>query len=337
MTQENQWQEALPAQFGKVLEALEGIASTYYMTGRLEQALHIFQAGRPLLAMPEVTLHDQAQFLLHYGQMLTRKTQYENAPEDEAVELLQQARRLAVQLDDKPLIADAVDSIGFAGYVAASNRREGDPSLLQVYFQEALERRQALQDQRGISESLFHLGLIEDIIDQPEQAHVYYTQALQLARQHNHPGEASEALRHLGFHALRDGQLAEAQQYLSEALHTAEQSGRQLSIPFAHVALSDVYLEQHKLDLASEHARKALELAQSMHVTRAHIFALSNLGSICQARGDKMQARAYYEQAHQLAQEIGLGYAIQQANAALQQLTERADNQASTKKQEQQK
>ncbi|GHO87440.1 hypothetical protein KSZ_54460 [Dictyobacter formicarum] len=333
--QQNQLQGALSSQFDTVLETMEGIATSYFLSGRLEQALQILQVGRLLLSMPEVTTHAQARFLLQYGRTLTLKTQFENAPEDEAIAVLQQVQQLAKQLDDPQLIADAVDSIGFAGYTAASNRREGDPSLLQGYFQEALERRQALQDQRGCSESLFHLGLIEDIIDQPEQAHRYYTQALQLARQHNHPREAAEALRHLGFQAQRQGRPAEAQQYFRRALRMAEQSEMQVYIPFAHVALADVYLEQKELDRASEHARKALELAQSMDIKRAHIFALFSNGSICQARGDTKLARDYYEQAHALAQTIGLGYAIQRAGDALQQLAENTDSQLSAQEQEQ--
>ncbi|GLV55619.1 hypothetical protein KDH_24630 [Dictyobacter sp. S3.2.2.5] len=329
MTQQHQGARALPEQFDAVLETMEYIVTSYFTVGRLEQALHTLRAGQSLLELPEVPTAARARFLLCYGRMLTLKTQFENAPEDDAIELLQQARRLAKQADDPRLIADAVDSIGFAGYTAASNRHEGDPSLLQGYFQEALERRRDLQDQRGISESLFHLGLIEDIIDQPEQAHEYYTQSLHLAQQYNYAREAAEALRHLGFHAQREGNLSEAQRYFSESLRMAEMCGMQMYLPFAHVTLADVYLEQKELDRASEHARQALELAGRLDVKRAQIFALFSSGSICQARGETQQARDYYEQAHALAQTIGLGYAIQRASDALQHLPGGADNQLS--------
>src|SRR5581483_7321341 len=107
-----------------------------------------------------MTQQDQIKLLLHNGNMLTAKTQFENAPVEEALSMLEQAKQLATELHDEQLIADALNAIGFAHYVAANNRQEGDPHMIRACFQDALERRRTLHDERGVSESLFHLGLI---------------------------------------------------------------------------------------------------------------------------------------------------------------------------------
>src|SRR5579883_3459242 len=123
-----------------------------------------------------MTQQDQIKLLLHNGSVLTSKTLFENAPVEEAISILEQAKQLAIELDDKQLIADALNAIGFAHYVASNNRREGDPHMIRAYFQEALELRRTLHDERGISESLFHLGLIAETLGQRDVAHSHYTQ-----------------------------------------------------------------------------------------------------------------------------------------------------------------
>ncbi len=70
-----------------------------------------------------MTQRDQARLLLHNGNMLVAKTQFENAPVEEALSMLEQAKQLATELDDEQLIADALNDIGFAHYVASNNRR----------------------------------------------------------------------------------------------------------------------------------------------------------------------------------------------------------------------
>ncbi|BCL79895.1 tetratricopeptide repeat protein [Ktedonobacteria bacterium brp13] len=313
-------QEALPKQFGTLLLTFENIAQSYYLSGRPWQALQLLQSGLQTLAMPEVTQHDKARFLLHYGKRLTARTQFENASIEEAITVLEKGKQLATEIEDPQLIADAFDAIGFAHYVAASNRREGDPHMFYVSFQEALERRRTLHDERGISESLFHLGLTTDVLDQKEDAHAYYTQALQIAQAGGYAQEASEALRHLGFQEQVQGNLTQALQYLSEALQLSEQAGR-VSLPFAHVAVADVHLEMGNVALATSHCQQALELARTIDIKKALIFALGSYGSICQAKHEKQQARNYFEEAYAIAQAIHLKHAMQRLSSSLQQLS----------------
>ena len=314
-------QKALPEQLRTLLITLEKIAQSYFMLGHLEQALQLFQVGMQLIHAPEVTQRDQARLLLHYGNMLTIKTLFENAPVEEAVSVLEQAKQLATKLDDEQLIADALDGIGYAHYIIASNKREGDPHVLRAYFQEALERRRGLHDERGVSESLFHLGLIAEPLDQIEVARSSYTQALQIAQQQGYPAEASDALRHLGLLEQAQGNFTQAQQYLTESLHLREHMGIHPYLPFAYHAVADVYLAQGNVELASSQCQKALDLARKMDIKKALIFSLLTHGRICQEKQEQKQARDYFEQAYDVAQAIDLKYAIQQAASALQHLS----------------
>jgi tetratricopeptide (TPR) repeat protein len=314
-------QEALSKQLGTFLLHLEKIAQSYYVLGNLDQALQLFQIGMQVIHIPEVTQRDQARFLLNYGNTLTIKTLFENAPVEKALSLLENAHQLAVTLADEQLIADTLDGIGYAHYISASSKRDGDPHMFLAYFQEALERRKALHDDRGISESLFHLGLTNDVLGQKEAARSFYTQALQIAQQQNYPLEASYVLRHIGFHEQMQGNLSQAQQYFTESLHLRTQIDMHPLLPFSYVALSDVYLAQGNMKLASFTCQKALDLARKMDIKRVLIFSLFNSGCICQEKHEEEQARDYFEQAYNMAKSIDLDYAIQFASSALQSLS----------------
>ncbi|GCE31859.1 hypothetical protein KDA_73430 [Dictyobacter alpinus] len=314
-------QQTLAAHISTLLLTLETTAQAYFQSGQLEPALEICQMGMQLIQRPETTATAQAQLKLVYGNMLAVKTNFENTPIEDALLVLEEAKVIAQKTDTPHLLADALQSIGYAHYMAASNKREGDPHLLLPYFQQALEHRRRLQDNRGMSESLFYVGLISDVLGQMETARTYYTQALQLAQQHNYPREAFEALRHLGFLEQVRGNLSQAHHYFAESLQQLEQANIYVYLPFAHIVLADVCLDQKNTDQASFHCQQACELAEEMHIQKAHIFALLTHGRICQSKQASEQAREAFAQAYAIAHTIKLTYAMQQASTAQQNLS----------------
>ena len=313
-------QEKLSEQFRILLLTLEKTAQSYFIFGQLEKALQLLQIGMQLLSMPEVTPQEQVRLRLSYGNMLAIKTNFANASVEDALAVLKEAKHLAAELDDAQLLADAFNGIGYAHYVAASNRREGDPHMILDYFQGALERRRILHDDRGISESLFYVGLISELLGQKEIARTSYTQSLQIAQQQGYAREAFEALRHLGFLEQAQGNFSQAQQYFTESLHQLEHAGIHVYLPFAHIVIADVCLMQGNVEMAASHCQKALDLARKMDIKKALIFSLLISGRICQEKQEKVQARDYFEQAFVVAQAIDLKYAMQQASSALQTL-----------------
>lgn len=313
-------QEKLVEQFSELLLTLEKTAQSCFLLGHVEQALQVLQAGMQVIQLPDVPSPDQARFKLAYANMLAVKTQFANAPVEEAVAMLEEVKQLAIQHEDEQLHSDALQSLGNALYVSASNKRDGDPRVLLAYFQEALEHRRKLHDEQGISESLFYVGLISDILGQKDTAQNSYRQALEIARTGGYARIEFEALRHLGFLEQARGNLPQAQQYFTESLHTLEQSGIRVYLPFAHVVLADVCFAQGDVELASTHCQQARELARTMDIKKALIFALLTSGRICQQKQELEQAGDYFDQAYAVAESIHLTYAMQQASSARQAL-----------------
>jgi tetratricopeptide (TPR) repeat protein len=321
MTQLLSSQEELSEQVRVLLLTLDKTAQAYFLSGQAEQALQLFQIGMQLIHMPEVMLQAQARFKLSYGNLLAIKTNFENVPVEDALAVLEDVKQVAAKLEDAQLLADALNGIGYAHYVASSNRREGDPQMILAYFQEALERRRMLHDERGISESLFYVGLISELLGQKEVARTSYIQSLQIAQQQGYAHEAFEAFRHLGSLEQAQGNFSQAQHYFTESLHQLERARMHVYLPFAHVVIADVYLAQGDVEAAFSHGKIALELAQKMNIKKALFFSLMSLGHISQEKQEKDQAREYFEQGLVVAQEVDLKYAIQRASQALDNLS----------------
>ena len=85
------------------------------------------------------------------GKVLTSSIFYHDGDAKAAFAVLHAAKQLATFLADGRREAEALDLLEFAHYC-----------------QQALERREALEDQRGVSESLFHIGLIYENGDQSD-------------------------------------------------------------------------------------------------------------------------------------------------------------------------
>ncbi len=264
---------------------------------------------------------------------------YANSGYEEASAALLRALELATAAGDDRSAADALQLLGLAAYNNALWSSDADYAQPLEYFQQALARRKALEDWRGVAESLFYSGLISERREQPDEAQSYYTKALALASKHDHPIEKSYALRHLAGIAEEAGNLEQALALYGESLALREAAGYTILLPLSHLAVGDVLLAQRDLPQAMKHYQAAYAIAQEMETPVARIFCLLSLGGIhrqaydpAQARSRSLydqlyhpehelaQARSCYEQARALAQEIAFPLGITAASTALEEI-----------------
>jgi hypothetical protein len=71
------------------------------------------------------------------------------------------------------------------------------------------------------------------------------------------------------------------------------------------------------MELASEHAQRAQELAEEMELRSSLMSVLLTQGEIQRKQGNADAARASFEKAAALAEELGLAYGIAAAKANL--------------------
>jgi hypothetical protein len=115
-----------------------------------------------------------------------------------------------------------------------------------------------VNDQRGIAESLFHIGLVYGVVRQDHtRALPFFKQSYELAQAIHDPVIASYAIRHIGFAQHNADELEAARASLHESLTLREQAGFIPGIAMALVMLAYADAERNQRNLALEHFQRA--------------------------------------------------------------------------------
>ncbi len=293
-------------------------AEVLRQAGRLEDALALLgdTDGRPV-DPGTVAPPDRLRLVLLRARILTDRIFHANRGYGEARAALEDAQSLAEQLGDEGSAAAALDLLGLAEYFGMLQAGGKDYEAPLGRFRAALARREALGDMQGIAESLFHVGVVHERLEQYDQALENYRRAYALAKEHGHQLELSYAARHLGGGAHAMGDLDAALALFEESLALRQELGYTLLLPLAHIALGDVLLARKDVDGAAGQYEWAHTLAQGMQSPLATVFSLLALSEITQAHGDADAARGYAERALTLAETADVPLGIRAASATL--------------------
>lgn len=311
--------EEISERYLRALLAIEESAGAYYYQGRLAEALALFQSGERLLHFPEVRAPERVGFLLKYAEFLVDYYFLTNQEERLMRTLVQQTRDEALASGDAKSIAGALTQIGKMLYYCNLNNGGTDYAEARGYTRQALEQYEMLDDKHGIAQALFLLGLIHERQREEDLARNCYRQSLDIAREYDDKWVIAETTRHLaGLNLGKDND--SSLRYAKESLKRREETGFKRALPSAYLLISRVHLEREELEQAWEHAQRALELAREMKIRSSEMSVLLTQGEIQQKQGNSEAARADFEKAASLAEELGLAYGIAAAKANLAQI-----------------
>jgi tetratricopeptide (TPR) repeat protein len=309
--------ETISSDYTSLFQSLSAIGTAYYKLGKLDEGIRLLTAGIEMLNEQEVRPQDAVKILLVAGKLKNRKTFTSNSGYDATLQTLMRAKQIAEANNDEQGLADALQLIGVTFYNQVMLTGEGDYQQARGYFQDALRRREALADQRGVSESLFYIGLIHERLEQNDEAFAFYSRAYQLAEQFAHALEKSYAARHLAGPYIERGDLEQAGRYFAESLRLREEAGYKTLLPLALLAVGDVESAKGNLVNASDYYKQALALAQEMGQQFDIVFTLISLGEIQQKQGESKAVRELYQKALEQAQTINLSGGIKAATVLL--------------------
>jgi len=121
--------------------------------------------------------------------------------------------------------------------------------------------------------------------------------------------------------ALNKGDLDQAFTYALQALSFREAARFRPFLPLDHLLLSSIYQAKGEMGSALLQAQKASAIASELGSKGVLALSLLSLGDILVAQKEEAWARANYEQALALAQEVQFALAIARASEALERLT----------------
>lgn len=305
-------------QYTAVLKGLSTIAESYFYDGRVDDAVHILTCAQQLANAADVLPHDLAALLICAGYIYSWRGSLITGQYDVPLSILHRAEQVARATQDQLLIARTLDTLGGAYYNQAVTLAEADFERPLSYFQHALMLRETAHDQRGICESLFHVGLVAERKQQYDDALRAFDTVYTTAKYHHYHGAVAEAARHLGFAHTRAGNLDQALRYFQEAQLLLEETGQTIFLPFAQLSVGEIFHMQHQWEQAEQHYQMAYALAQIMQIKRASVQIAYSLGEVCEEQNNVEQAYAYYETAYNLATAINFKLGMTMCDAKLQ-------------------
>ena len=320
--------QALVRSYTIALTALGEIAEAFYNLGSLDDAQHVLRIALQLVEEREVQWQTRLKLVLQHAKILVVDYFLTNQDADLMFSTILHAKQLAEAAQDQQSSADALSLLGQAHYYDTLNAsatltsQQGIYQEALKYHQQALEQRETLQDTRGISESLFFIGLVHERERTHDLAYAYYTKALHIADQHGHTAEKAEPTRHLAGLAWVKGELDQALSSALQALTFRKTAGFKPFLPFDHLLISDIYLAQGDTANALLYAQYAYALAKGTGQKRALVFSLLSLGEILTAQKEVSQARASFEEALVIGRELQVPLAVTRASSHLERLAQ---------------
>lgn len=224
----------------QVLEAALSLVNTWRLQGNWQEAGILLNGLHPVAA--KIDQGAMANVWLQLGRVMTDEGMFgrDNDNLEKRQEAFDQALSLAEPTKEAGLIGNIYDAMGFslhAAYLAGDRSKEPENEL--DFFERGLELRKTGGTIGQVAESLFHIGLVFDVIRQDYgQALAYHEEAYKLACEVDDKVIASYAIRHIGFARLAAEELAAARQALTESLDLREAAGFIPGTAFALAALA---------------------------------------------------------------------------------------------------
>jgi tetratricopeptide (TPR) repeat protein len=304
-----------------IARTLVEVSEHYYYAGSISEAIRTLKHGNAIMETPDATDMDRALLLVQCAKLQSLDNFQGRGDFDQTLAMLARARELAEGLPDQRPHADAIDLTGMTLYYRALAGAGGVFPDALPHFERALAMREQSGDGRGVAESIFHIGLIEQNTGQWQAARATFARATELARAGGYRLEHSYAVRHLGFVEQHEGNLEAARHCLAESLALREEIGFRLFLPFSMRALGEVCMQMGDIDAADGLFERAYIVATEIGSPSQTIFALLSRGELYQARGRSSDARAVIEQAAALAASAGFTRGEQLAARMLAELS----------------
>jgi len=294
---------------GEVLLSLGGLATRL---AQRERAQHYYEQALEIArevgdrTVQGATLLSLGRLATIWGQREASRGYYERALE------------IAHEVGDRTVEQEALVCLG--DLAPAEEAR--------TFYERALEIAREVGNHDGESNTLNHLGDLAIELGRSEAARRYYEQALAILREGNNRFAIKHTLNNLGALALDVGQVKEARAYYEGAIEIARAVGdydwdgattnlrglRALDLGQSD-EVGGYYFEAHETHAMS------LVIAQREGDSLEEGKALYKLGALAARLGPAKEARAYYEEALPIFEEIGATEHAQVVRAALSALS----------------
>ncbi|MEO8972689.1 MAG: tetratricopeptide repeat protein, partial [Ktedonobacteraceae bacterium] len=214
--------ESVTNHYTTLIQSLCNISEAYLYEGKMDESVNILHIGEQIAKSKEIAPRDVMKLLLQHGKVLVMNYFLTNSDYDAMLSTVLHAQQAAEDVPDEQGKADTLQLLGEVYYYQSLNNEVHQYERALEYFQQALDRRLVQGDERGISESLFYVGLVYQNGDKPDnqKAFDYFTRSLHIAEKHGYKLEESYAARHIASILCERERPEESEQALTYALRS---------------------------------------------------------------------------------------------------------------------
>ncbi|NUY80449.1 tetratricopeptide repeat protein [Flavobacterium sp. MAH-1] len=219
---------------------------------------------------------------------------------DRALQLLKESETVSTQLNYPQ---GKAKSLLFMAN--AISEKQGDQSLSEKYYQQALQIYESLHDKVGISTCYHNFGRVHFLLGNYDKSENNYKKAIELAEEAGNQKRLSISLRGIGVLYSKVGDFEKAIDIYKKAVAIDEKLGNKSGIANGYVNLGTAYKRQGKFTVALEYYNKSLELKQAVGDQRGIATALGNIGGIYSLLERHDEAASYFRKAITLFEKLG--------------------------------
>lgn len=294
--------QAIVEHYDQFVDIIYRITDAYLYDGRINDAVQVAENGLQIVDdNSDVDPNDLVRLLLQLGELLNRRSFYDDPAFEKVIRILTRAQQMAEDLGNQELLATALLRLGQAHDYQTMNTGEGDYQDALDYFEQALALSQEANLFEGEGKAIFNIGLIYQRQRDLEKARQHFSRAYEIAVQGGYRLDQSLAIRHLGFVHFVAGDYELAEECAQESLSLREELGYRLYLPPAHHVLGSLYIAQEKWESAFAHLEQANALAEEMKLNAYLIQIQLSLGEWYKRQGIKDDAQRCFQKAYDLA------------------------------------
>ena len=220
--------------------ALREQARTLTLAGRWTDALKALDSAKAKVPPGETAT--LAFIATERGRVLADSNFFHKDDPAPALAALEEGERLARTAGDELVLSEARMQLARIDYSAAFETK--DWKKPRAAFESVLAVREKLGDSRGISETLFYLGLTYEQDGQPDPAFERYTKSLAIAEKDKNIILESYVRRHMAGIQEERGELDAARKNIDLEVELRRKGGFLVGVPFAL---------RHKADFVAAH------------------------------------------------------------------------------------
>jgi tetratricopeptide (TPR) repeat protein/TolB-like protein len=198
---------------------------------------------------------------------------------EEALRNAQEALAIRRKIGDKRGIAFSLNEM------ALSEVSLGKPTEALAHYQESLQIMRDIGDKRGLGDTLINLGNFYDDRGDHDQALKMYKEALQLEREVGNEGLQAVCLNNIGAAYYEKAQYEDARTYYQQALQLREKAKVPQDIVDSIHNLAETSVRMGQYDQAVTEYMKALDLRRSLNDARGAAIESYTLGVMFEHQG----------------------------------------------------